>query len=245
MADARKAKMKARLQQKSRAMNLKFAADELRRDRKVVITACLNHPGSLIYCLDDALRTELTGLSRKQLEALLETADEDMLPKPEAPISQEQKDFEELDFEAVLRQEKASGLLVPGGGGGGGHGAGGDRDDEGDMVPPAAASPAPAKDADAIAAKRAEIAAKVAAAQAAQAAEAASAPAPAPAKDADAIAAKRAEIAAKVAAAQAAQAAQAADAAQAAEAADATKAPEAAPMGAAAAPQIEDAEDFD
>jgi hypothetical protein len=245
MADARKAKMKARLQQKSRAMNLKFAADELRRDRKVVITACLNHPGSLIYCLDDALRTELTGLSRKQLEALLETADEDMLPKPEAPISQEQKDFEELDFEAVLRQEKASGLLVPGGGGGGGHGAGGDRDDEGDMVPPAAASPAPAKDADAIAAKRAEIAAKVAAAQAAQAAQAASAPAPAPGKDADAIAAKRAEIAAKVAAAQAAQAEEAADAAQAEEAVDATKASEAAPMGAAAAPQIEDAEDFD
>ena len=37
MAD-RKAMMRARLQQKSRAMNLKYASDDLRRDRKVVIT---------------------------------------------------------------------------------------------------------------------------------------------------------------------------------------------------------------
>ena len=73
MAD-RMAKMKARLQQKSRAMNLKFAADNLRCDRKVVITACLNHPGALIYCLDAKLRAELTGLSRKQLGVLLATA---------------------------------------------------------------------------------------------------------------------------------------------------------------------------
>ena len=41
----RKAMMRARLQQKSRAMNLKFAADELRCDRRVVITAMLNYPG--------------------------------------------------------------------------------------------------------------------------------------------------------------------------------------------------------
>ena len=110
MAD-RKAKMKARLQQKSRAMNLKYAADALRCDRKVVITACLNHPGALIYCLDDKLRAELTGLSRKKLEELLETADVDMLPKLDAPVSDEQREFEELDFETVLAQEKADGPL--------------------------------------------------------------------------------------------------------------------------------------
>ncbi len=73
---------RARLKQKSRAISLKFAAPELRKDRKVVITAMLNHPGSLVYCLDDDLRAELQGKSKQQLQALLETADEDMLPKP-------------------------------------------------------------------------------------------------------------------------------------------------------------------
>jgi hypothetical protein len=119
MAD-RKAKMRARLQQKSRAMNLKYAADNLRCDRKVVITACLNHPGALIYCLDDKLRAELTGLSRAQLEALLETADEDMLPKLAEPVSEEQLEFEQLDFEAVLAQEKAEAALGASNAGGAG-----------------------------------------------------------------------------------------------------------------------------
>jgi hypothetical protein len=70
-----------RLQQKARAINLKYASDELRKDRKVVITAMLNHPGCLVYCLDEKLKTELNGLSKSQLQALLETADEDMKPK--------------------------------------------------------------------------------------------------------------------------------------------------------------------
>ena len=61
--------MRARLQQKSRSLNLKYASDDLRRDRKVVITAVLNHPGALVYCLDEALRTELTGLRRAQLHS--------------------------------------------------------------------------------------------------------------------------------------------------------------------------------
>lgn len=175
MAELRKAKMRARLQQKSRAMNLKYAADNLRRDRKVVITACLNHPGSLIYCLDEKLRAELTGLSRKQLQDLLETADEDMLPKEEAPKSREQKEFEELDFEAVLRQEKADGLLVAGGGGGGGGGGRpGDEDDGGAIVEPEPA-PAPMSEYEKIAAKKAEIAARVAVGRAKQEADAAAA----------------------------------------------------------------------
>ena len=178
---ARRAKTRARLQQKSRAMNLKYAADSLRRDRKVVITACLNHPGSLIYCLDEKLREELTGLSRKQLEDLLETADEDMLQarlQQEAPKSQEQREFEELDFEAVLRQEKEDGLLVAGGGGGGGGGSarGGPPGDE-DERSTAEPEPAPPSmsEYDKVAAKRAEIAARVAVARAAQDAEAAAA----------------------------------------------------------------------
>lgn len=175
---ARRAKTRARLQQKSRAMNLKYAADSLRRDRKVVITACLNHPGSLIYCLDEKLREELTGLSRKQLEDLLETADEDMLQarlQQEAPKSQEQREFEELDFEAVLRQEKEDGLLVAGGGGGGS--AGGRRPGDGDERSTAEPEPAPSSmsECDKVAAKRAEIAARVAVARAAQDAEAAAA----------------------------------------------------------------------
>ena len=62
---------RARLKQKSRAISLKFAAPELRKDRKVVITAMLNHPGSLVYCLDDDLRAELQGKSKQQLQALL------------------------------------------------------------------------------------------------------------------------------------------------------------------------------
>ena len=69
----RKAKMQARLQQKSRAMNLKYASDDLRRDRKVVITACLNHKGALVYCLDEKLKEELTGLSRDALQVSLRT----------------------------------------------------------------------------------------------------------------------------------------------------------------------------
>jgi hypothetical protein len=77
MAD-RKARMHARLKQKSRSFNLKYAAEELRRDRKVVITACLNHPGALVYCLDAELRKELEGLPRKKLQELLDTADEDV-----------------------------------------------------------------------------------------------------------------------------------------------------------------------
>ena len=179
MADARKAKMRARLQQKSRAMNLKYAADSLRRDRKVVITACLNHPGSLIYCLDEKLRTELTGLSRKQLQDLLETADEDMLTKEEAPKSQEQKDFEELDFEAVLRQEKADGLLFAAGGGGRERPlfpheeAALSRHDSGIAEPEP--EPSPVSENEELAAKRAEIAAKVVAARAAQEEQAAAA----------------------------------------------------------------------
>ena len=180
MADARKAKMRARLQQKSRAMNLKYAADSLRRDRKVVITACLNHPGSLIYCLDEKLRTELTGLSRKQLQDLLETADEDMLTKEEAPKSQEQKDFEELDFEAVLRQEKADGLLFAAGGGGRERPlfpheeAALSRHDSGIVAEPEP-EPSPVSENEELAAKRAEIAAKVVAARAAQEEQAAAA----------------------------------------------------------------------
>ena len=105
MAD-RKAKMQARLKQKSRAMNLKYASDELRRDRKVVLTAVLNHKGALVYCLDEELRKELQPLGRAQLEKLLETADQDMVRKLEAPESAEQLEFEELDFETVLAQEK-------------------------------------------------------------------------------------------------------------------------------------------
>lgn len=172
---ARKAKMRARLQQKSRAMNLKYAADSLRRDRKVVITACLNHPGSLIYCLDDDLRAELTGLSRKQLEDLLETADEDMLPKSEPPKSQEQKEFEELDFEAVLRQEKADGLLVAGraAGGGGHRDGGGASDEDGQAMVEPEPAPVSMSEYEKLLAKRAEIAGRVELARAAQDAEAA------------------------------------------------------------------------
>ena len=75
--------MQARLKQKSRSLNLKHASDDLRRDRRVVLTAALNHPGALVYCLDDALKAELTGLSRQQLNELLQTADEDMFPQLE------------------------------------------------------------------------------------------------------------------------------------------------------------------
>ena len=174
MAEARKAKTRARLQQKSRAMNLKYAADSLRRDRKVVITACLNHPGSLIYCLDEKLRAELTGLSRKQLQDLLETADEDMFPKEEAPKSQEQKEFEELDFEAVLRQEKADGLLFAAGGGGRVRPLFPHEEDGIGRVEPEPA-PSPISEYEKLAAKKADIAARVAAARAAQEKEAAAA----------------------------------------------------------------------
>eukprot|EP01048_Picozoa_sp_COSAG05_P009256 COSAG05_NODE_747_length_7566_cov_10.990759_4_plen_148_part_00 len=119
MAD-RKAKMQARLQQKSRAMNLKYASDDLRRDRKVVITACLNHKGALVYCLDEELKKELTGLGREQLQRLLETADEDMLPKEPEPESEELAELEAQDFESLLAQEKLDGPLQHGPGGGGG-----------------------------------------------------------------------------------------------------------------------------
>jgi len=105
-SSARQRKMRARLQQKSRSLNLKYASDDLRRDRKVVITAVLNHPGALVYCLDEALRTELTGLRRAQLQELLKTADADMVAKPAEPMSAEQRDLEALDFETMLRQAK-------------------------------------------------------------------------------------------------------------------------------------------
>jgi len=70
--------VRARLKAKSRALALQHASDDLRKDRKLVITAMLNHPGALVYCLDEDLKNELRGLSRAQLEVLLETADEDM-----------------------------------------------------------------------------------------------------------------------------------------------------------------------
>ena len=109
-----KALMRARLKQKSRALNLKYASDDLRRDRNVVITACLNHKGALVYCLDEKLKEELTGLNRAALERLLATADEDTQKRrkePEPPTyeeQQQQEEFEALDFEAVLAQEKAA-----------------------------------------------------------------------------------------------------------------------------------------
>ena len=80
MSSQRSAMTRARLKQKTRAISIKYATEELRKDRKVVITAMLNHPGALVYCLDEDLKAELQGLSRPQLQALLETADEDMLP---------------------------------------------------------------------------------------------------------------------------------------------------------------------
>jgi len=82
MKTHRQAIQRARLKQKTRAISIKYATEELRKDRKVVITAMLNHPGALVYCLDEELKAELHGLSRPQLQALLETADEDSLPQP-------------------------------------------------------------------------------------------------------------------------------------------------------------------
>ena len=69
----RQAQTRARLKQKTRAISIKYATEELRKDRKVVITAMLNHPGALVYCLDEDLKAELQGLSRPQLQVLLET----------------------------------------------------------------------------------------------------------------------------------------------------------------------------
>ena len=52
--------MRLRLQQKSRSLNLKYASKDLRCDRAVVLTAMINHSGSLIHCLDSDLREEVT-----------------------------------------------------------------------------------------------------------------------------------------------------------------------------------------
>lgn len=77
--------VRARLKAKSRALALQHASEDLRKDRKLVITAMLNHPGALVYCLDEDLKNELRGLSRAQLEVLLETADEDMAASRKKP----------------------------------------------------------------------------------------------------------------------------------------------------------------
>lgn len=66
--ETRQNKMRERLKQKSRSLNLKWASDELRRDRKVVLTAMLNHPGSLVHCLDEDMKKEFEGLSRQELQ---------------------------------------------------------------------------------------------------------------------------------------------------------------------------------
>lgn len=72
----------ARLRQKLRVHALRDASDDLRRDREVVITACLNHGvGALVHCSDEALKAELRGLSKSQLRELLRRAN-DPLPAP-------------------------------------------------------------------------------------------------------------------------------------------------------------------
>ena len=57
---SRRQQMRLRLQQKSRSLNLKYASKDLRCDRAVVLTAMINHSGSLIHCLDSDLREEVT-----------------------------------------------------------------------------------------------------------------------------------------------------------------------------------------
>ena len=54
--ETRNDKARQRLKNKSRSLNLKYASDDLRRDRKVVLTAMLNHPGSLVHCLDEDMK---------------------------------------------------------------------------------------------------------------------------------------------------------------------------------------------
>ena len=72
----------ARLRQKLRVHALRHASDDLRKDREVVITACLNHGvGALVHCSDEALKSELRGLSKCQLRELLRRAN-DPLPTP-------------------------------------------------------------------------------------------------------------------------------------------------------------------
>ena len=56
---SRRQQMRLRLQQKSRSLNLKYASKDLRCDRAVVLTAMINHSGSLIHCLDSDLREEV------------------------------------------------------------------------------------------------------------------------------------------------------------------------------------------
>ena len=74
--DAARAKYtRARLQQKLRVHSLQYAAEPLRRDREVVISACLNHGlGALQHCTDPELVAELQGLKRGQLKDLLATS---------------------------------------------------------------------------------------------------------------------------------------------------------------------------
>ena len=59
---SRRQQMRLRLQQKSRSLNLKYASKDLRCDRAVVLTAMINHSGSLIHCLDSDLREEVNYL---------------------------------------------------------------------------------------------------------------------------------------------------------------------------------------
>ena len=82
--DLPRSRTQARLRQKLRVHALQYASEDLRHDREIIITACLNHGvGALQHCNDEKLKKELQGLSKAQLRELLKTAND---PTPEPSV---------------------------------------------------------------------------------------------------------------------------------------------------------------